>query len=324
MKSRSQRCRMFLALLLALGCLWALWSWSRPAPLLVIDCGARLAGFSPDSKMLATQPVQRETVTGPIRLWSTSTGAEVGSFLGTKDLIWFVRFGEDGTLLVARCDEDKRVKFVDPVAGKECVSLIGHNGCVSPDFQKIAFATLPDLQKKNANPAGRSYSDDLLAQARSTVKLWNRTTGREMGACGKGVPWTFSPDGRTLVTERLLSESDEQELSLWDVAKIHRRGGLRVPFSSHGIRFSPDGQTLAIDHSSSRTGPGCVKLVDVATVQERATLIGAFDMSFVRDGKVLATFYPDPVDTYCVKYWDAVTGTELETFRINPTKREMH
>jgi WD40 repeat protein len=73
------------------------------------------------------------------------------------------------------------------------------------------------------------------------IRLWNRTTGKERGALGRGaVTLAFSPDGRTLAAD------GDGCVDCWDVAggKVLRR--LPCPRTNvTALAFSADGRRLA-------------------------------------------------------------------------------
>lgn len=148
-----------------------------------------------------------------------------------------------------------------------------------------------------------------------TVRLWDVTTRRQIGAPLTGhtnrvSSVAFSPDGKTLATS-----SNDHTVRLWNVA-THRQ--INSSLEGHTsavfrVLFSPDGRTLA-----SASNDHTVRLWDVATHRQIGTPI-TVDMSSIRfspDGKILAI----GVNYGTVLLWDIATHhqiSEILTGNVN-------
>jgi WD40 repeat protein len=311
---------------LAAATVAALWAWLPPSPRFVADLNENgiFLGFSPDGTLLAAQPVQRldeyqDTAIGPIRFWDVATGRERAPLVQGHGLLGPGRFCSSGKFLVAKRDEVDRVKFLDAVTGQECVNLGGWDGCLSPDGRVLAFALPPEAEGRNGSNSPATWSRDARALAKNRIKLWDMTEQREMAVLGQGTPWFFSPDGKTLVSFRMLSGNNPfpEEISLWDVAQTRLRAAIKLSSHCSSARFSPDGRTLSLHVYGGAGVPCCVRLVDVETGTERANLVNAYESAFLRNGEVVATFCRDPLKGFGVRCWDVATGQETAKFQLD-------
>jgi RNA polymerase sigma factor (sigma-70 family) len=226
--------------------------------------GPRVA-LSPDGRLVAL------TLGNAVSLRDAATGDEVRRLAGHADFVTSVAFAPDGTL--ASASRDHTIRLWDPATGREVRRLEGHTDevhavAVSPDGRLLAsgaadhalcvwdvasgrevglvgwqksevrlLAFSPDGTTLAAvnNPANSPYS------TAGPIHLWDRTTGKERGALGRGaVTLAFSPDGRTLAAD------GDGCVDCWDVTggKVLRK--LPCPRTSvTALAFSADGRRLA-------------------------------------------------------------------------------
>jgi WD40 repeat protein len=188
------------------------------------------------------------------KTWDITTGAEIKQVrIGEGSTI---DFSPDGQLL-ATCmwrdrtayNSDFTVYLWDVATGKAVASLKGHSEYVS----SIAFS-----------PDGK-----LVATAALELKLWDRSTWKEVPLADKPLPGgvlAFSPDSKLLavagsvkgtnkvqIVDGKLLIAGPSALNIWDLtAKKEIRSMKRLDPQSHYYTcavFSPDGKTLAVGWS---------------------------------------------------------------------------
>jgi WD40 repeat protein len=187
------------------------------------------------------------------------------------------------------------------------------------------IVTLLDMKtKKELHPpfkGGRnkfysvSYSPDgktlASASADKTVKLWDVTTGKNIGTIkgfqDKVYSVNYSPDGRTLATASL-----DKTVKLWDVATGKELKTLKEHQDGvYHVSYAPDGKTLA-----SASWDKTVKLWDLETGKSIKTLKlpqeESFIVEFSPDQKFLAFVSANGKE---VKLWDMATDKEIYTLK---------
>ena len=145
-----------------------------------------------------------------------------------------------------------------------------------------------------------------------TGGVWDFSPQTENGTPPTTV-YAMSRDAALLVVgkEMRLSQRPYQMLALWDVKhgrKSHELELLPLDGPDAAVLwaacFSADSATIAVESSQQ------VSLLDVATGRERSTLRYAQLPVFVQGGHALAALRPHPIDQWCVKLYDSLTGTE--------------
>ena len=195
--------------------------------------------FSPDGQYLAAA-----TISGLVKIWSTSTNREVATLTQSGDGLYHrLAFSDDGRALAM--SGERKVRVWNLAGTTERQALAGHSGGVtslvfSPDGTRLA-----------------STSKD------RTVRIWDPLTGRLCrtlsGYSHNIEAAAFSPDGRLLATADWGGR-----IRLWDTRSWGELGGPRDENMGQisCVAFSPDGKSLARVRGEGGD--------DLATVDRRA------------------------------------------------------
>ena len=196
--------------------------------------------FSPDGKLLALSGDRQAQ--GALGLWSTESGLKVRDLKGgVANPRSFGRgrcaaFSLDGKVLAEsiemsgnRGEDTGSTRIWDATNGKEIRTLL------SGSATSLAFS-----------------ADGMLASgSRTSIKLWDVNTGRELGEFAKGTnmrtsPLAFSPDGRLLAFGVSASDGSQASVEVWEVASRTLREELKGHAGAvTALAFSGDGRTLA-------------------------------------------------------------------------------
>jgi WD40 repeat protein len=190
--------------------------------------------FSPDGHTLAL-------ASNTLKHWDAATGDELRAFRpssGFEGNDIAVAFAPDNRTLVS-CSDQGRLKVWNVATGR---GLLSWNAIDSRD--------LPPITAQHGRPIALSPDGKTILSGGSTLKLWDATTGREVGRMEQRdelvVSLAFSPDGRTAV-----SASDRGALRLWEVASGRELRTLSeqhalfdTAASINAVVFSPDGRTI--------------------------------------------------------------------------------
>jgi WD40 repeat protein len=273
--------------------------------------------FSPDGSRVVTGSGDTTA-----RLWDTATGRELRRLTGHKQPIHAVAFSPDGSRVVTGSD-DTTARLWDAATGKELLSLQPYAGLATGSNPRNSAGTAGGAQALHGHtgpiyavafsPDGRQI---LTGSLDSTVKLWDATTGREIGTL-EGHGWgvtavAFSPNG-----QQILTAGFDQTARVWDVAILreppeHEALSFKVPGGPvNAVAFSPDGRWLI-----TASGYRRARVWNAATGQLRLTLEGhqgaVSFAAFSPDGQRIVTGGQDRT----AKVWDATTGALLLTLNV--------
>lgn len=238
--------------------------------------------FSPDGKKLAACSTY-----GPVQIWNTETGAEIGCFRQGTRLARALAFSPDGRTLAVAQDE-RVIRLLDAESGAERVKAEGHRGSVT------ALAIAEDGVTVFAGAAD------------GAIHRWDARTGCELGRL---------PGHTEEVRALLLSDRGR---ALWSRSE-DRTVRLRKPIAGEGQRIfndiggywlqlvpSPDGALLATSSNfqvllviRSTTG----EIVHKLPTQRRFIYTAAF----TADSSIVAAL----VGRHTVCRWQTATGRQL-------------
>jgi len=271
--------------------------------------------FAPDGTTIAAGS---NWSSGPIHLWSVTTGEQVFQTAnagrpGMSRRLQRLAFSPDSNMIAAAYG-DRSISLLDSRSGDTLLDLqIGKQG-----FPCIAFS-----------PDGKLLASGMEKEGIGTIGIWNLETGEpplviepELGRGAQSL--AFAPDGKMLYSgghKRKAIDGESQkrgsrttsEIRIWNVTTGQRIGELEANELGSGrcvIRLSKDGRRLVC--ASHRE----IRIWDVATRKlERAfpwrgAIQGSHVLAVSADGSMLAAA------TYraTVRLWDATTGKRLVSF----------
>jgi WD40 repeat protein len=251
--------------------------------------------FSPDGKMLLSTALWQS---GP-RLWDVATGKELLAFSGHHAGVDVLAYSADGKTLYS-AGREKQVLHWDLTTGRESQRF----RWTSPEFSLVALS-----------PDGKTAATQGQSEAKSTVRLWDLATGKELRSLGQidhanpgfnPSSITFSPDGK------LLAAAGNNAALLWNVATGEKLRQFGHPSSFTSLAFTPDGKRLA---GATGGQNAAVRIWDVERgfmvwAKRTGPVNGPMGLTLSPDGKQVATFGWDGP----VRLWDIESAKEVRSF----------
>lgn len=295
--------------------------------------------YSPNGSILAVG-----TGKGPIILWDSASGKEIGRLVGHGNTVLGLAFSPDGQTL-ASGSQDYSIRLWDVARLKE-VRVIRrpeavYNVAFSHDGKMLAAAgwyyefnlfdvatggqvrqvSIPDMAMALVFAPDNKTVIGGIREGRAggrMIRRWDVGTGKEIAAwpghTRNLTSLALSPDGRVLA-----SGAEDGKVGLWDLVtgqSIYWLLGHKNPVSS--VAFSPDGRLVA-----SAGGDKSVRIWDVAGGKE----IRRFDhldhvrpVSFSPNGKTLAIGGADK--TLILLDVAGLSRRSAKTIRLTPKELE--
>lgn len=258
---------------------------------------ARCAAFSPDCKLLAVGDL-----TNRVHVWDVVTGKELHCSQPSRNWIISLAFSPDGkTLAVANWH---RILLLEAISGKDLLPLVGgHDNQVN----RVAFT-----------PDGKTVA----TQTENAIVLWDPLTGREWKRLSDDRHLVgFTPDGNLLlgvkgsiVQREVLTNKTTRTFKAYERELPDDIGGLSAVFSRDGKTMATGSYERTIRLWNLETGKEVwrAKRTDKG-IRFPADIGGHWPLGFTRDGKAVVSIAHDAV----LRFWDAATGKELRSFRID-------
>ncbi len=251
--------------------------------------------FSPDGNFAATGSSDKT-----VKLWETSTGKEIRSYLGHTHEVRFLTFNPDGTLL-ASIDRDYHLKIWEVAGSREIHDIF------IPDDRILSVVFLPDGKSFIAGTEDR-HAIQFNLQDTSVIQRFNPDTADIYMQKNFGYPTArsleISPDGNTLLTG-----SNNYTAFLFDLRtgkQIRKYKSDRTSCTSCSINahFSPSGEEIVTGNMDSVFIWNTADARVLRKMEGRSSRWGASYFSF--DGKyIISTLFGD-----CY-IWNASTGEEI-------------
>jgi RNA polymerase sigma factor (sigma-70 family) len=247
--------------------------------------------FSPDSKLLCAA-----TERGRAPLWEVASGKQWATLEG------FLPVWSKDSKSLATTLPGPVVKLWDAATGKERATLKGFDfpGCgveFSPDGRLVLTTTSEYGLKPDGEYQFPKFPQPYTPKRlRLDLRLWDAATGKELlrlpGEVQHCRGGTFSPDGKTILYQRLTDDPGyKMEAVLWDVAAGKEQRVFRPPHGLDGVSFTPDGTAVGASVNGPTHEQTTLTYWDARTGKVLAELPGTgrmfVDLRFSPDGRIL-------------------------------------
>lgn len=265
----------------------------------VIQKGHELAvvavALSPDSAFIATGSKDKS-----IKLWESSTGREIRSFLGHEMTVTSLEFSSDGKYIISG-SYDKSVRIWEVVSGKEYFSMTGEDALTDVALDpRLRFFVTAGYNRSGHQDSATVYN---FKTKQKIIRLpINADEGR-----GYGVSLSISPDGEWIGFGEDNRLVNVYKTSTWEKVHTFQYEEGWCGGCSTMLTFSPDNRFL---YMASHNGP--FKKYDLSTgklikvYEEKSEDLTGIAVS--RNGKILARSTEKNV-----VMWDESTGAQIAT-----------
>ncbi|ETO09075.1 WD-40 repeat protein [Reticulomyxa filosa] len=230
-----------------------------------------------------------------IRIWDTSSEAQIHLLKGHSDNVNIAQFSHDDSKVVS-CSEDKTVRLWDALSGKQIQIWEEHSEPVaavqfSPDNSKVV-----------------SCSED------KTIRIWDVSSGKQIHLLKEHTAAVnaveFSPDG-----SKIVSCSDDKTIRIWDVSSGKQIQILEGHLEEvKGVRFISNGSKI-ISYSDDTT----LRIWDLSLGQQSQILEGHSNaiqgIQISSDGLSIVSYSTDAT----LRIWDLLSGEQLQVLEGHST-----
>ena len=261
--------------------------------------GVRSVAFSPDGRHIVASTAPRATtMVGDLKIWNSSTGAQVLALPGHQGRVNAVEFSPDGRRIVSG-SEDLTVKVWNVEEATKQLTLREDQGAIRAMALTLDGRLL--VSSSGSNEIIRVWDTDRAVPGITLQKDEQFDPFEDV---------EVSPDGRWIAS------CESYFLDIWNAETGIIKLSLRQPDWVQCLAFSPSGEHIV---AGSGYGDGIVRVFDSKSGKETVNFqahnrtASILSIAFAPHGRWIASC----CDVNRVKVWDIRDGTEALTLQGN-------